>query len=85
MRYKIQYKASVEKDLRRIARAEAARILHTLSENLATDPRQGIPLKGKRKDALWRYRIGDYRVVYSFSDTELWILVVHRKEVYRTL
>jgi mRNA interferase RelE/StbE len=32
--------------------------------------------------------VGDYRVIYTFNDAELWILVVrigHRRDVYRRL
>ncbi|MDO8955123.1 MAG: type II toxin-antitoxin system RelE/ParE family toxin [Gammaproteobacteria bacterium] len=85
MSYKVKFKSSVEKDLRKIAKKEGEKILQDISNKLAKDPRLGIPLKGN-KDELWRYRIGDYRVIYSFSDIEVWILVVHiahRKEVYR--
>jgi mRNA interferase RelE/StbE len=88
MPYHIRYKDSVQKDLRRMGRDEGERILKKIREDLALDPRQGIPLKGKKSAALWRYRMGDYRVIYSFNDTELWILVVHiahRREVYRSV
>jgi len=85
MSYKVKFKASVEKDLRKIGKKEGERILQDISTKLAKNPRLGIPLKGN-KDELWRYRIGDYRVIYGFSYAEVWILVVHiahRKEVYR--
>jgi len=85
MTYAIKFKASVTKDLRCLGRQEGQRVLTHIYENLAKNPRLGIPLKGD-KNKLWRYRVGDYRVVYSFSDSELWILVVHiahRKDVYR--
>ena len=87
MKYSVQYKASVEKDLRRIGKSEGNKILKAIRQKLATDPRLGIPLKGFERE-LWRYRVGDYRVIYTFSDQELWILVVHvahRKEVYRDI
>jgi mRNA interferase RelE/StbE len=40
------------------------------------------------QEALWRIRIGDYRVVHQVRDDELLVLVVrvaHRREVYRSL
>ncbi len=86
MHYKVQYKSSIKKDLQRIGREEAEHILKKIREELALNPHQGIPLKGKRKSQLCRYRVGKYRVVYYLHDKELWILVVHiahRKEVYR--
>jgi mRNA interferase RelE/StbE len=35
---------------------------------------------------MWRYRVGDYRVVCDIQDSELVVLVLqvgHRSEVYR--
>lgn len=49
------------------------------------DPRIfGEPLKGD-KAGLWRYRIGDYRIICKLYDKELIVLVIkagHRKKVY---
>lgn len=85
--YRIQFKASAEKDFRKIGRSEGERIMRNIREKLALDPKIGIPLKAS-KQRLWRHRIGDYRVIYAFNDEECWILVVHiahRREVYRDL
>lgn len=50
----------------------------------AETPRsQGRPLRGER---LWRYRIGDYRVLCEVRDDVLVVLVVeigHRRDIYR--
>lgn len=50
------------------------------------DPRAlGEALHGD-KSGLWRYRVGDYRLVCSLEDTRLVIVVLtigHRREVYR--
>ena len=43
------------------------------------------PLSGNKK-SFWRYRIGDYRVICRFEDTEMIIVAVkigHRREIYR--
>ncbi len=85
MTYAVKFKSSVEKDLRKIGQKEGVRILQDIQKKLTKDPKKGIPLKGSNNE-LWRYRVGDYRVIYSFNDEELWILVIHiahRKEVYR--
>ena len=37
---------------------------------------------------MWRFRVGDYRVLYVFNDREVWILVLrvaHRGSVYKRL
>ncbi len=41
----------------------------------------------ENKSGLWRYRVGDYRIVADIEDDVLLILVVdvdHRSRVYRT-
>lgn len=45
---------------------------------------QGKPLTGNFA-GLWRYRVGDYRIVCSIEDNEVLVLVVdvdHRSSVY---
>lgn len=83
--YEVHYKKSVAKDLKRIGRRDAERIMKAINTKLAKSPSEvGIPLKGKL-GVIWRFRVGTYRVLYSYDEQELWILVVHiahRKEVY---
>jgi mRNA interferase RelE/StbE len=46
----------------------------------------GEALKGSRFETLWKYRVGDYRIIASLEDDVARILVVKigdRKEVYR--
>jgi mRNA interferase RelE/StbE len=46
----------------------------------------GEALKGGRLGELWKYRVGDYRVICALDDGVLKILVVrvgNRREVYR--
>lgn len=84
--YALRFKRSVAKDLRSIGEQARDRVLAAIETELARDPRAGARFRGA--DALWRWRVGDYRVIYTFSDAELWILVVrigHRREVYRRL
>ena len=88
MAWTIEFDPRVEKDLRRIGPQAARRILDYLRDRVAMldDPRQlGQPLKGPLA-ALWRYRVGDYRVVCELRDEVLVVLVLrvgHRKAVYR--
>lgn len=57
-----------------------------LAKKALEDPRQlGKPLTGQLSE-LWRYRVGDYRLIASIEDAEIRILVVriaHRSKVYR--
>ena len=79
---KIEYKASVERDLRRIDRKEANRILRKVEKVLGEDPDKGLPLKGDYR-GLYKLRVGDYRVVYSKLKAGVLVLRIrHRKKVY---
>jgi len=63
-------------------------ILNFLRERLsqADNPRQwGRALQGEKR-GLWRYRVGDYRLICDIQDESITILVLelgHRKDVYR--
>ncbi|MEE9115341.1 MAG: type II toxin-antitoxin system mRNA interferase toxin, RelE/StbE family [Thermoplasmata archaeon] len=79
---KIEYKASVERDLRRIDRKGVNRILKKIEEVLSEDPDKGLPLKGDYK-GLYKLRVGNYRVVYSKLKARVLVLRIrHRKKVY---
>ena len=51
------------------------------------DPRQlGEALQGTRYAGLWRYRVGDYRILVDIRDEVVTVIVMgvgHRGEVYR--
>jgi mRNA interferase RelE/StbE len=79
---KIEYKASVERDLRRIDKKEANRILRKIEKVLGEDPDKGIPLKGEY-EGLYRLRVGDYRAIYCKTRAGVLILRIrHRKKAY---
>ena len=83
MSSKIRYKASVAKDLKQIGRKQAGRLLAKLEAELGQDPNRGVLLKGKFK-GLFRYRIGDYRIIYSkLHDGVLVLRIAPRKKAYR--
>jgi mRNA interferase RelE/StbE len=85
MAWKIEVTPEAKADLAKIDRIHAQRILKFLSQRLQKlpDPRSlGKALKGP---ALWRYRVGDYRLLCRIEDKILCILVVkigHRSTVY---
>ncbi len=85
MGYKVEYAQGVVKDLRRLPKEVKIRALEIVEKILAADPFLGKPLKGPYQ-GLWKYRIGDYRIIYSIEKDRLVILVLrirHRKDVYR--
>ena len=89
MTWKVEFEAGALKDLKRLDRPVALRILSFLRNRLATlkDPRsQGAALTGSKLGEFWRYRVGDYRIVCQIRDKQLVILAVsigHRREIYR--
>ena len=83
MAYNITYKKSVAKDLKRINKQSAKRILDKLDEDLVEDPERFPALTGPFA-GLRKFRVGDYRVIFVIMDDEILILrVQHRKDVYR--
>ncbi len=85
--WRVEFDPDAARDLRKLG-AEAQRlILRYLRKSIATaeDPRRfGRPLTHDLK-GLWRYRVGDYRIVASIEDGRFIVLVVtvgHRREVY---
>jgi mRNA interferase RelE/StbE len=85
--YSIAFARSARKELEKLPRQIAARVLEKISA-LAVTPRPGGSLKLKGDENLWRIRIGDYRVIYEIDDAMRSIdvsIVRHRKDVYRDI
>ncbi|WP_313536806.1 type II toxin-antitoxin system RelE/ParE family toxin [Sphingomonas sp.] len=88
MAWTIEFAPDAAKELRKLGKQEAGRILRTLEERIATleDSRAlGAPLTGEHS-GYWRWRIGDYWVIARIEDARVVIIVVrvgHRREVYR--
>lgn len=88
MAWTINYTDSALKELRKLDRQQTARILDFMDERIAVlaDPRaHGKALTGPL-GSLWRYRLGDYRIICEIQDNVLCVLVVkigNRKDVYR--
>ncbi len=83
MAYKVAYKTSASRDLARLPKAEARRILVRLERDLAAKADSFPVLKGKFA-GLRKYRVGDYRVVYAIVEREVVVLRIgHRRDVYR--
>lgn len=83
MAYNITYKKSVEKDLAGISTTEAKRILDKIERDLRMKPETYPMLKG-RFSGLRKFRVGDYRVVFTITGADILILRIgNRKDVYR--
>ncbi|WDE95595.1 type II toxin-antitoxin system RelE/ParE family toxin [Lentisphaera profundi] len=82
--YKIEFKKSALKEIEKINKTDAKKIMIRIGE-LASEPRPFNCIKLTNDDK-YRVRVGDYRVLYEIIDELLVINVVkikHRKEVYK--
>ena len=83
MAYNIIYKKSVSRDLKKLSKPEAKRILDLIEKELIKQPESNPVLKGKFA-GLRKYRVGDYRIVYALLDLDILILRIgNRKDVYK--
>lgn len=83
MAYKITYKGSVKRDLKKLTKADARRVLDQLERDLSKKPDKYPTLKGEFA-GLRKYRVGNYRVIFAILDKEVLILRIgDRKDVYR--
>ena len=89
MVWQIEVSDAARKQLSKMGRVEAKRITAFLRQRIASldDPRQlGEALQGTRFAGLWRYRVGDYRILVEIRDEVVTVIVIgvgHRGEVYR--
>jgi mRNA interferase RelE/StbE len=81
--YKIAFKKSVARDLKRLDKDQAERILEKTEQD-PPEKADTFPLLTGKFAGLRKLRIGDYRVIYTIiEDTALILRVHHRREAYR--
>lgn len=83
MAYNIFYKKSVQRDLKKLSKPEAKRILDLIEKELIKQPESNPVLKGQFA-GLRKYRVGDYRLIYALLSLDILILRIgNRKNVYK--
>ena len=88
MAWTIDYTDTPKEQLRKLDKPIARRIVDFMDERISVsdNPRQsGKALTGPL-GGLWRYRVGDYRVICDIQDGALRVLVVevgNRGNIYR--
>ncbi len=88
MAWRVEVSKTAQKQITKLTREAQTAIVSYLRERVqpSENPRQfGKPLHGEKK-GLWRYRVGDYRMICDIQDETNTVLVLalgHRKEVYR--
>lgn len=88
MAWQVQFARSAVRQLEKLDRQTQRRVLSYLRERVtpSTNPRSiGEALRGELRE-LWKYRLGDFRLICQINDSDHTILVLkvgHRREVYR--
>ena len=90
MAWTISYTATARKQLKKLDRPVARRLVDFMAARVApdADPRaSGKALTGPVPGSFWRYRVGDYRIICDIQDQALVVLVLevgNRKNIYRS-
>ena len=87
MKYHVKFTDQVYKTLSKLDKYTAKMLINWISDKL--DGIENPRIYGKALSAnlagLWRYRVGDYRIIAKIEDDKLIILIVtigHRREIY---
>jgi mRNA interferase RelE/StbE len=89
MPWRIELSVEASRELDQLDRQVSRRIEKFLHDRITPlqNPRSiGKPLQGRKFGELWRYRVGDYRLICQIREEQILVLVVrigHRKEIYR--
>ncbi len=83
MSYKIAFKKAVSRDLKKLNKDDVERILNKLGQDLP-EKADTFPLLAGKFSGLRKFRIGDYRVIYTIiENTALVLRISHRRDAYR--
>ncbi len=85
-RYRLEIRPSVEKTLRKIRDVKLQRRLDDAFNKLVENPRRMGVEKMAGFGNRYRFRVGDYRIIYEIHDDVLLVLILavgDRKEIYR--
>ncbi|MFC1532709.1 type II toxin-antitoxin system RelE/ParE family toxin [Thermodesulfobacteriota bacterium] len=84
MNYRIAFKKSVSRDLKKIDKEQVKKILNKIDAELPQKAETLPTLTGKFS-GLRKFRVGEFRVIFSIiGDTALVLRIRHRKEVYKS-
>ena len=89
MAWQIELSALGQKNIAQLDPQTRQRVLKLLQQRIATldNPRSiGEALKGSKLGELWKYRVGDHRIIADIQDQRVCILVVrigNRRDVYK--
>ncbi len=84
--YKIYFKKSAEKEIRRITKPRIKLIIKKI-QTLSKQPRPFDSIMLRGEDRYYRVRSGDYRIIYEVNDLSSLITIIkigHRNDIYKT-
>ena len=86
MAYQLSFSDKALKSLKKIPKSDNERIIFALEElALAPDAKSNVKQLNNHPDAIFRLRVGNYRVLYDRHDAVCIIAVIdvgHRKDIY---
>lgn len=83
MSYQLLYTPAAQKDIRKLDKVAKNRLKNKL-ELLATDPIYYSKKLIHSDLSTYRYRVGDYRIIFDLDGKDIVILRVgHRREIYK--
>lgn len=84
-KYKIEFTKSSIKDIQKLDRQIAKRIKKKIEYFVESgNPLQYAANLTKSSDAQYRWRVGDYRILFDEKDKVITVLhIQHRREVYK--
>ena len=90
MCYRVEYSSDAHKFIKKLDKYTKTIIKNWIDKNLegCDNPFQhGKPLTADKK-GLWRYRVGDYRIICDIQKEKVIIIVIeigHRRDIYKKL
>ena len=85
--YRIHFRSSAERDIRKIDKHNIPRILESVKA-LSKQPLPSQSVKLVNTNSCYRIRVGDYRVIYRIDTQERVVIIEHvrhRRHAYRKL
>jgi len=85
--YKILWKKSAQKELYKLNKELISKVLESVN-HLSENPYPDGCRKLRGSHDTYRFRIGDYRIIYNLQSDILTIEIIrigHRREIYRRL
>jgi mRNA interferase RelE/StbE len=82
--YKIEWKSSAQKELRKLDKTVIPRLIEAVA-SLANNPYPVGCCKIVGSESSYRFRVGNYRIIYQVQNQELIIEIIkvgHRQSIY---